>query len=286
VAQEIIKEHIPHVNDIQDRETIRALNQFKDNPVEIEDDDPEVAAVLRRIKADYKPQSIRDSSSPGPAVCGPGGIVKIVITWVPHPYDGTTKDLPPEIWNYTVDRDSDLRDIFTNIARRKHLVLHDLVVTHEDHRIYGMKTPRQLEGLAREIHLSALEKNTHDIVKELRREGKTQPELFNIDDTEDEEEEEEDKSEVEEIQKIRLDLKSKPFPQAKRMNVKVTTTGRAILTAYLKAVGVDPAKKGLRLMFEGQSLDPDTAIGSHDLELDEDEDDEDSSGVQIDVVGL
>jgi len=123
-------------------------------------------------------------------------------------------------------------------------------------------------------------------VRELRRKGKTEPEPFNIDDTEDDNDVEEDKSEAEETQKIRLDLKSKPFPQAKRMNVKVTTIGRAILTAYLKAVGTDPAKKGVRLMFEGQSLDLDVSIGSHDLELDEDECDEDSSGVQIDVVGL
>jgi len=70
------------------------------------------------------------------------------------------------------------------------------------------------------------------------------------------------------------------------MNVKATTVSRAILIAYLKAVGADPAKKGVRLMFEGQSLDLDAPIGSHDLELDDDDDDDGSGGIQIDVVGL
>ena len=83
---------------------IRALNQFKDNPIEIEDDDPEVASVLRRIKAEYRPQPIRESSSPGPAVPGPGRTVKIIITWVSHPYDEIAKEQVPETWNYTIDR--------------------------------------------------------------------------------------------------------------------------------------------------------------------------------------
>ena len=80
-------------------------------------------------------------------------------------------------------------------------------------------------------------------MRELRREGKTQPEPFSIDDSEDEDTVEEVKSEAEETQ-IRLDLKSRLFPEAKRMNVRVTTISRAIFTAYLKAVGVDPAKRG------------------------------------------
>ncbi|KAF8341486.1 uncharacterized protein EI90DRAFT_3034099 [Cantharellus anzutake] len=243
--------------------------------------------MLRRIKSEYRPKDIRDTSSPAPGVGGLDRNVKIIITWVPHP---AAKEHPPNTWDYIIDRDSDLRQIFKNIAGQKHIFAHDLVVTHEDHQIHGMKTPRQLEGLVREIHLSASEKNTYDIIRELRRQGKSQPEPSNLNDEENGDgggDDADAEPKVEEVRKIRLDLKSKPFPEAKRMNVKATTACRSILAAYLKAVGVDPGKKGVRLMFEGESLALDKPIGSHDLDLDEDdEDDEDPSGVQIDVVGL
>ena len=76
--------------------------------------------------------------------------------------------------------------------------------------------------------------------------------------------------------KIRLGLRSAPFPQAKFLRVRLGMTCAAIVGHYLKMVGQKNAKA--RLSFDGEDLDGDSVLG--------DALDDDDEEVMMDVVGM
>lgn len=67
-----------------------------------EDDD--FAAITARVKAQYQPQA-KPSTSSSTGASGSSSIsIKMVVKWVPHPFDEFAQEEPPEIWEYSVEK--------------------------------------------------------------------------------------------------------------------------------------------------------------------------------------
>ncbi|KAF9514239.1 hypothetical protein BS47DRAFT_892906 [Hydnum rufescens UP504] len=294
IARQVVREQNPlPIIDLDAAETRRVYQPVL-NIDSSEEDDPDFAAIAAKVRAEHKRKASALSSTQtnvaGPSRSSSGVKVKILVKWVQHPFDEFAQEQPEEAWNYFIDRDSNLREIFTTTTRLKHLLGSQLVVTHDGHQIYQTSTPRSLEGLAGEIHLSACDDNTYSHLQDMRKKSLAStgndPRLefggaggSNAPAAEDSDGEGDKPANDEPKKKIKIGLRSAQFPQTKYLNVRAEMTCRAILQHYLKVMKIEGKHDKARLSFDGEQLAPDSQIGDADIDLDDDE-------ALVDVVGL
>ena len=108
IARQVVREQDP-INMIDpDRPGAHQVHQPVFNIESSEEDDPDFAAISARVRAEHKrkaptPLSAQTKGA-GPSTSSSVVKVKLLVKWVPHPFDEFAMEQPEERWEYFIDR--------------------------------------------------------------------------------------------------------------------------------------------------------------------------------------
>jgi len=246
-----------------------------DDPNDEIDLDPELAKIAEAARQRVKHAYIDLEHTGGPET------VDIKVRWRPHPRDPSAQE---QCWPFQMKRHDTLRELFDGVADLAGVMANQLVITHNNRRVFASGTPHSLHIWA-EGELEACDKHTAEYIHSQRSHRAPSPSHHQdsspatspptAPQSDAESEPESTGGDTIKLVLRSAATKDKTFP----LTVRSTTTCGAIVTAFLKAAGlpdnysrVASTSRGNKpvpcpqLMVDGDKMASEAEIGDADLE--------------------
>ncbi|KAF8842199.1 hypothetical protein BDN67DRAFT_1010029 [Paxillus ammoniavirescens] len=238
--------------------------------------DPELAKIDEAIRKQARHSQLDVEQAGGPEV------VTIKVRWRPHPLNSSAEK---HVWVFKMQRYDTFRDLFEGVADLADILVDQLVVSHDNRRVFASGTPHSIRIWA-EGELEACDKHTDEYIRTHRSKRSPSPSLQDNAHLSRRSQSVSSRSdagsEAESAggEKIKLIFRStatkdKTFP----LIVRPTTTCGAIVKAFLKAAELPDnysraasTGKGNKhipypqLMIDGDKMASEAEIGDADLE--------------------
>ncbi|KIK91591.1 hypothetical protein PAXRUDRAFT_13704 [Paxillus rubicundulus Ve08.2h10] len=260
---------------------------FADDSIDTIVLDPELAKIAEAVRKQALNSQLDMEQVGGPE------IVTIKVRWRPHPLNSSAEK---HVWVFKMQRYDTFRDLFEGVADLAAVLVDQLVVSHDNRRVFASGTPHSIRIWA-EGELEACDKHTYEYIRTHHSQRSPSPSLqdkphssrcsLSVSPRSDAESEAESTG----GEKIKLIFRSaatkdKTFPLIVRPN----TTCGAIVKAFLKAArlpdnyshAASRSKKGNKynpypqLMIDGDKMACEAEIGDADLE----------DGDLVEIVGI
>ncbi|KZP01305.1 hypothetical protein CALVIDRAFT_532913 [Calocera viscosa TUFC12733] len=223
--------------------------------------DPELAAIAAKRRQRSQPSAQNVSQSQDVEVtqrqrAGPEN-VSLSVRMYPADWQGEADNARCRQLRFKVKRNDPFSRAFLHVSERSGVAKDDLIVTYEHNQVWASATPHSLK-IWDEADLDAYSRTVHERVETARRLRHA-----SIEPTPDAAEESQ-ASEAEEVEKLFVHLLSNDREKPMRVAVRMVTKIGKLLDGFLKKSD-NVGRKGA-IVFEGQTLDPDSTIGDHDLE--------------------
>jgi len=131
---------------------------FVDDPNDEIDLDPELAKIAEAARQRVKHAYIDLEHTGGPET------VDIKVRWRPHPRDPSAQE---QCWPFQMKRHDTLRELFDGVADLAGVMANQLVITHNNRRVFASGTPHSLHIWA-EGELEACDKHTAEYIHSQR----------------------------------------------------------------------------------------------------------------------